>query len=42
MEYVRYNFGYMYSYLKDLEHWQEEKWKTMLPMKPKLEDYKKL
>jgi tRNA-2-methylthio-N6-dimethylallyladenosine synthase len=26
MEYVKYNFGYMYSYSNVREHWQEEKW----------------
>jgi tRNA-2-methylthio-N6-dimethylallyladenosine synthase len=24
MEYVKYNFGYMYSYSNVREHWQEE------------------
>jgi tRNA-2-methylthio-N6-dimethylallyladenosine synthase len=31
MEYVKYNFGYMYSYSERPEHWQEEKWKMTLP-----------
>jgi tRNA-2-methylthio-N6-dimethylallyladenosine synthase len=30
MEYVKYNFGYMYSYSERPEHWREERWMMML------------
>lgn len=42
MEFVKYNFGYMYSYSERPGTLAGRKWKTMFPKKPKQEDYKKL
>ncbi len=42
MEYVKYNFGYMYCLLRTTRNtWLLEKWKTMFRKKLKQEDYKK-
>jgi tRNA-2-methylthio-N6-dimethylallyladenosine synthase len=42
MEYVKYNFGYMYSYSERPGTLAGAKWKMMYPKKSKHEDYRKL